>query len=380
MEAKTKKKREEANRIEEEVKRLTAQKSNLLQECDEEQVLIHTSRSLRSPIRSLPMEVLCRIFQFCIPASAGYNMETPARAAPVILGQVCKYWRDVSWGDRSLWSRLRIDLGSDPHPQLEWAIDTHNDRAATEVLSINAISPFTPSTRQWLSWTKKICEAISRCRELWVSCEDRHLSWLEGLNPGVFHRLESLFFRAKLGSSSACLDLSTVLPLRSAHLEVARPQQLFRFAFSPITLQDLVCVLSCFLRVDHSSSINTWRSFVQQYRDLHSVQVRFLGGRFDETLFTTRSVTSFATPVIFTIGINFQADISAILLNFQFPGLEDLEVVAIKTTQPTILNLLSAPAFNPNLINLRLIRFDMKSTELYSLFPVLLRCSPLWIF
>ena len=143
MEAKTEKKREEANRIDEEVKRLTAQKSNLLQECDEEQVLIHTSRSLGSPIRSLPMEVLCRIFQFCIPVSAGHNMETPARAAPVILGQVCKYWRDVSWGDRSLWSRLRIDLGSDPHPQLEWAIDTHNDRAATEVLSINATSPFT---------------------------------------------------------------------------------------------------------------------------------------------------------------------------------------------------------------------------------------------
>jgi len=103
---------------------------------------------------------------------------------------------------------------------------------------------------QWLSWTK-ICEVISRCRELWVSCGDRHLSWLEGLNPGVFHRLESLFFRAKFGHSSACLDISTALHLRSAHLEVALPEQLFWFAFSPITLQDLTCILSGFASNDH---------------------------------------------------------------------------------------------------------------------------------
>jgi len=69
---------------------------------------------------------------------------------------------------------------------------------------------------------------------------------------------------------------------------------------------------------------------------------------------------SFGTPVTFTqarvlnIGVNSQADISAILLNFLFPSLEEL-VVAIKTIKPTILNLLSASAFNPKLTTLRLI-------------------------
>jgi len=149
-----------------------------------------------------------------IPVSAGYDMETPARAALVVLGQVCKYWREVVWGDRSLWSRLRINLGS----------------VVTEVLSINATTPFRPPTSQWLSWTKKIFEAISHCRELWISCGGRHLSWFEDLNP-VFNRLESLF-RMEFDYSSACLELSTALHLPSARLEVAPPEKLFLFAFS----------------------------------------------------------------------------------------------------------------------------------------------------
>ena len=374
-ETKVKKTLEEIQYIDIELKRITDYKSNLLQKSDEEKALIRKSKSFRSRIRSFPTEVLCRIFQFYIPVSAGHDMETPAHAAPVILGQVCKYWRDVSWSDRNLWRRLRIDLGSDPHPQLEWAIDAHVDRAATEVLTLNITRLFSPSTPQWLSWTTKIVEVISRCKALWVSCEGRHLSWLGGLNPGVFHRLESIFFHARgFGYSSACLDLSTALHLRLAHLQVGEPEELFCFTFSPTTLQDLTCVLSGFASTDYSRSINTWRSFIQRYRDLRSVQARFLGGGFIETVLTTRFIIPFATPVTFTraralsITIDSHADISAILLNFEFPSLEDLEVVAIKNIKATLLNLLSTPAFNPNLTTLRLIRFNVESTELYSLF------------
>jgi hypothetical protein len=77
--------------MDEELNQINTQRLNLLQKSNDEKGLIRASQLFHARIHSPPMEVLCRIFQFYIPVSAGHDMETPACAAPVILGQVCKY-------------------------------------------------------------------------------------------------------------------------------------------------------------------------------------------------------------------------------------------------------------------------------------------------
>ncbi|KAJ7506562.1 hypothetical protein B0H11DRAFT_1971789 [Mycena galericulata] len=63
---------------------------------------------LAFPVLTLPSEIVCMIFQYCIarsPWPPAANWRCPA---PLIFLHVCRTWRDIALGDPSLWTTLRL--------------------------------------------------------------------------------------------------------------------------------------------------------------------------------------------------------------------------------------------------------------------------------
>ena len=62
------------------------------------------SHRLPSPIQRLPPELLQLVFAFCLAEYPGMN----SAEAPLLLGRICRSWRDIAYGTGDLWSAIRI--------------------------------------------------------------------------------------------------------------------------------------------------------------------------------------------------------------------------------------------------------------------------------
>ncbi|KAJ7580293.1 hypothetical protein C8J56DRAFT_279331 [Mycena floridula] len=60
-------------------------------------------------MRNIPRDVLQEIFIHCLPSGRTTTRMT-RRDAPILLGQICRSWRQVSLGTTQLWSSLCLDL------------------------------------------------------------------------------------------------------------------------------------------------------------------------------------------------------------------------------------------------------------------------------
>ncbi|EPQ54021.1 hypothetical protein GLOTRDRAFT_24996, partial [Gloeophyllum trabeum ATCC 11539] len=62
---------------------------------------IHRQRSVLSPLRVIPAELLSEIFVHCLPE----DVFIPCRAssAPLVLTQVCQFWTEVALSSPRLW-------------------------------------------------------------------------------------------------------------------------------------------------------------------------------------------------------------------------------------------------------------------------------------
>ncbi|KAF8128308.1 hypothetical protein K438DRAFT_916302 [Mycena galopus ATCC 62051] len=67
---------------------------------------VDAHRTLMSPVRQLPLDVIEEIFIACLPTHR--NCVMSAQEAPVILGRICSSWRTISLSTPRLWSRLHI--------------------------------------------------------------------------------------------------------------------------------------------------------------------------------------------------------------------------------------------------------------------------------
>ncbi|KAF8128307.1 hypothetical protein K438DRAFT_1888700 [Mycena galopus ATCC 62051] len=67
---------------------------------------VDAHRTLLSPIRRLPLDIIEEIFVACLPTHR--NCVMSAQEAPVILGRICSSWRTISLSTPRLWSRLHI--------------------------------------------------------------------------------------------------------------------------------------------------------------------------------------------------------------------------------------------------------------------------------
>ncbi|THU96893.1 hypothetical protein K435DRAFT_663697, partial [Dendrothele bispora CBS 962.96] len=65
------------------------------------QELVDTHRASLAPARTVPDDVLSEIFMHCLPET--YNATRSLSEAPLLLGQVCRRWREVSLSTPRLW-------------------------------------------------------------------------------------------------------------------------------------------------------------------------------------------------------------------------------------------------------------------------------------
>ncbi|CAA7266790.1 unnamed protein product [Cyclocybe aegerita] len=95
------------------------------------------------PVSSIPVELLRKIFDVYVyepyPANMGFrSMDPDSGGDPLLLGQVCSYWRNVAVNSSSLWSTIVISQPIDRHTRL---VNLWLDRAAEHPLDITFNQP-----------------------------------------------------------------------------------------------------------------------------------------------------------------------------------------------------------------------------------------------
>jgi len=72
------------------------------------------TRSLLTPIRTLPVEVLSQIFRYFVIMEGGNRLGVKTVIPAGTLSLVCKHWRDVTLWTWELWSIIHIDIEHKP--------------------------------------------------------------------------------------------------------------------------------------------------------------------------------------------------------------------------------------------------------------------------
>ncbi|KDR79896.1 hypothetical protein GALMADRAFT_242009 [Galerina marginata CBS 339.88] len=94
---------------EKKVLKLCYKVARLCSNITQRRIQVKAAQSLYAPIRSLPAEVLRLIFGMCFEEDE-YRMNS--RTAPLLLCQVCKFWRDVVINNPFFWNCPRFDIGN----------------------------------------------------------------------------------------------------------------------------------------------------------------------------------------------------------------------------------------------------------------------------
>lgn len=95
----------EIARVSEQLKQLQSKRNGYDQ-------YLATHRSLLSPIRRLPLEILHNIFYYTLPTD--HNCLMSPLEAPMLLTHVCRHWRELVHGMPLLWSSLYIPIPNYP--------------------------------------------------------------------------------------------------------------------------------------------------------------------------------------------------------------------------------------------------------------------------
>ncbi|KAF7363966.1 hypothetical protein MSAN_01055100 [Mycena sanguinolenta] len=86
--------------------------------------------ALISPMRRIPQDVLLEIFFSCLPTE--HNALVDPAEAPLVLGRICRHWREVAYSVPMLWSSIHI-------PSLDYS-----------TASQNILSSFERTVKAWL--------------------------------------------------------------------------------------------------------------------------------------------------------------------------------------------------------------------------------------
>ncbi|KAG5634098.1 hypothetical protein H0H81_003421, partial [Sphagnurus paluster] len=122
---------------------------------------IDSHRRLISGIHMLPLELLQKIFSFCLPS---YNCAMSAAEAPLILTCICRKWREAALSAPQFWSRLHISMPSCTDENLR---------------SKGVISRYGDAIKTWLDRASGLPLSIS------------FVNGLSSQNPGLSDRLDS---------------------------------------------------------------------------------------------------------------------------------------------------------------------------------------------
>ncbi|KAJ6508274.1 hypothetical protein C8R45DRAFT_966808 [Mycena sanguinolenta] len=102
---------------------------------------IDAHKALISPMRCIPQDVLLEIFFACLPSE--HNALIDPAEAPLVLGHICRHWREVAHSTPMLWSSIHIpslDYGFTAHDillQFEWIVKAWLERSDPCPLSVS---------------------------------------------------------------------------------------------------------------------------------------------------------------------------------------------------------------------------------------------------
>ncbi|KAJ7715990.1 hypothetical protein B0H16DRAFT_1741611 [Mycena metata] len=98
---------------------------------DMERDVTATLAAVKYPVLTLPNEITSRIFVGCLP-NDGHVLPTPS-AAPLLLAQICRHWRQVALSTCALWSSFDLPGSGDGSAFL---LETWSTRAKGYPLSL----------------------------------------------------------------------------------------------------------------------------------------------------------------------------------------------------------------------------------------------------
>ncbi|KAJ7062329.1 hypothetical protein C8F01DRAFT_1137178 [Mycena amicta] len=80
---------------------------------------VDAHKALLSPIRRVPLDILSEIFISCLPTER--NCVMSAGEAPILLGHICSYWREIALSTPLLWASLHfVDPSSNSASTNAW--------------------------------------------------------------------------------------------------------------------------------------------------------------------------------------------------------------------------------------------------------------------
>ncbi|KAJ7017211.1 hypothetical protein C8F04DRAFT_1406123 [Mycena alexandri] len=97
------------------------------------------------PVLTLPNEITSRIFTACLPSHG--RVRSSPHAAPLLLAQICRHWREVALSTCELWSSA--DLGTFREDQASCLLETWFIRAKCSPLSLTLRDRWVWDTRDF---------------------------------------------------------------------------------------------------------------------------------------------------------------------------------------------------------------------------------------
>lgn len=175
---------QEVRDIHAEIEVLCERMGSLAVKSKEQEQFIARHRALLDPVRALPDEIMCAIFDHCVPARYPFPARgkptanaMSAAEAPMLLTFVCKRWRQVALDHSSLWNEPHISIPLPLHDAKRWnemARSTARiaqlwiSRAKDRLLKVTVMSTAGRFPEEGL---KEICEAIAPTSTRWEALE-----------------------------------------------------------------------------------------------------------------------------------------------------------------------------------------------------------------
>jgi len=140
--------------LEEKILQLQSKHNELICQKARISVFVESHQALLAPIRQLLPEILQEIFYHCLPTA--HNSLMSDKEAPLLLGRVCRRWRQIVYSTPKLWASIHIIGSPSTHPS--HALDVARREAISSWLSRSGGLPLSISmivgerhTMKWYS-------------------------------------------------------------------------------------------------------------------------------------------------------------------------------------------------------------------------------------
>lgn len=275
-------------------------------------------------ISRVPVEILGKIFTFCLPEDK-YITPDPMDA-PLILCQVCSFWRALALSMSTLWSSIAIDA-SDSRPDIR-LLNIWLDRSGSRPISFSIEQALeTDPLACQRAFTDQASKALLRHLERWQNVE--FLLW-ESTQDAFLHLpptgtplLESAAFSVNASA------WETDFPLHFSNITYRSPllRQYTWHAYSTELPMNIPWRQLTHLDLNSEASINDYLTILNQCHSLAIlVLVLYVDGVEPDMMEPFPSDASVALGNLHTLDISSSDDMSPILDRLSVPSLLTLNV------------------------------------------------------